>query len=349
MSVFFCGCKEQPTHTHNFGTEWKSDQTNHWHQCLEDGCDQSSDETAHEYGVGAFVVSDDNVTYSKKCKVCGYEYKPQVQIVDDQNEADNIFGSLQPGDVIWLKADNYPRLDLDFGNLVIGAEDGAVIDGICVTSDTSKIEQGISNLEFHNLTFSSEGKGFVGDYNILNLSFLNCKFSGKAQIISSMYNGVSNCHIGNFLVDGCEFKGIHTENNLHSAIIVAAVTDVTVTDCVFDGVDYNALQLGERFLKGKIQITGNVFKNIENRYVKLLKTADVTSCDISGNTFYKMEIKNQATDKAKGNYFQTKEGNIVIGVNTWEEIPPFTDVYFENANSQSPIIYNPENQIQLEG
>ena len=47
-----------PTPGHTAGTEWKSDDTNHWHECSR--CHDKKDEAAHDYG-------SDNV-----CDTCGY-------------------------------------------------------------------------------------------------------------------------------------------------------------------------------------------------------------------------------------------------------------------------------------
>ena len=47
-----------PAPGHTAGTEWKSDDTNHWHECSR--CHDKNDEAAHDYG-------SDNV-----CDTCGY-------------------------------------------------------------------------------------------------------------------------------------------------------------------------------------------------------------------------------------------------------------------------------------
>ena len=48
-----------PAPGHTAGTEWKSDDTNHWHECSR--CHDKKDEAAHDYG-------SDNV-----CDTCGYD------------------------------------------------------------------------------------------------------------------------------------------------------------------------------------------------------------------------------------------------------------------------------------
>ena len=65
-------------HTHNYGSEWKSDSINHWKEC---SCGDKADVAAHSF---KWVV-DKEATATKKgskheeCKVCGYQ-RPAVEI-----------------------------------------------------------------------------------------------------------------------------------------------------------------------------------------------------------------------------------------------------------------------------
>lgn len=59
-------------HTHNYGTEWKYDSTNHWHEC-EDG--EKADITAHNF---KWIIDKEATTAEKgskheECTVCGYK------------------------------------------------------------------------------------------------------------------------------------------------------------------------------------------------------------------------------------------------------------------------------------
>ena len=59
-------------HTHSYGTDWKYDSTNHWHEC---SCGDKSDLTAHSFK----WVTDKEATATEKgskheeCTVCGYK------------------------------------------------------------------------------------------------------------------------------------------------------------------------------------------------------------------------------------------------------------------------------------
>ena len=65
-------------HIHDYGTEWKSNEDNHWHEC---NCGDKKDEAAHSF---KWVV-DKEATATKKgskheeCKTCGYK-RPAVEI-----------------------------------------------------------------------------------------------------------------------------------------------------------------------------------------------------------------------------------------------------------------------------
>ena len=60
------------SHNHNYGTEWKYDETNHWHEC-EDG--EKADITAHNF---KWIIDKEATTAEKgskheACTVCGYK------------------------------------------------------------------------------------------------------------------------------------------------------------------------------------------------------------------------------------------------------------------------------------
>lgn len=72
-------------HTHKYGTEWKYDETNHWHECE---CGNKADITAHTF---KWIVDREATTTEKgskheECTVCGYK-KAAVDIpkIDSHN------------------------------------------------------------------------------------------------------------------------------------------------------------------------------------------------------------------------------------------------------------------------
>ena len=65
-------------HTHNYGSEWKNDATNHWHEC---SCGDKADKAAHDF---KWVVDKEATATQKgskheECRVCGYK-KAAVEI-----------------------------------------------------------------------------------------------------------------------------------------------------------------------------------------------------------------------------------------------------------------------------
>lgn len=72
-------------HTHKYGTEWKYDETNHWHECE---CDNKADITAHNFKwiVDRKATTAEKGSKHEECTVCGYK-KAAVDIpkIDSHN------------------------------------------------------------------------------------------------------------------------------------------------------------------------------------------------------------------------------------------------------------------------
>ena len=88
------------SHNHNYGTEWKYDETNHWHEC-EDG--NKADITAHNFKwiVDKEATATEKGSKHEECTVCGYK-KAAVDIPttgvgissdDEANKPTNIVSS----------------------------------------------------------------------------------------------------------------------------------------------------------------------------------------------------------------------------------------------------------------
>ena len=72
-------------HTHKYGTEWKCDETNHWHECE---CGNKADITAHNFKwiVDRKATTTEKGSKHEECTVCGYK-KAAVDIpkIDSHN------------------------------------------------------------------------------------------------------------------------------------------------------------------------------------------------------------------------------------------------------------------------
>ena len=85
----YCG-KENIT-DHVYGTEWKTDETNHWHECA---CGAKSEEAAHS----------DETTKDHKCDTCGYEMSKCEDSDDADHKCDHC-GQDDVTDHTWVEAD----------------------------------------------------------------------------------------------------------------------------------------------------------------------------------------------------------------------------------------------------
>ena len=72
-------------HTHKYGTEWKYDETNHWHECE---CGNKADITAHNFKqiIDKEATATEKGSKHEECTVCGYK-KTAVDIpkIDSHN------------------------------------------------------------------------------------------------------------------------------------------------------------------------------------------------------------------------------------------------------------------------
>ena len=83
------------SHTHSYGTAWKCDGTNHWHECA---CGDKADTAAHTFK----WVTDKEATATEKgskheeCTVCGYK-KAAVEIPATGSGSDSASQPTKPG------------------------------------------------------------------------------------------------------------------------------------------------------------------------------------------------------------------------------------------------------------
>ena len=80
--VFICSCSlNKNTHTHEFSSNWLSNETNHWRECE---CGEKSEDSLHTFGEWVTVtLSTEKDTGLKKreCSVCGYEEEAEIPVL----------------------------------------------------------------------------------------------------------------------------------------------------------------------------------------------------------------------------------------------------------------------------
>ena len=77
------------SHNHNYGTEWKYDSTNHWHEC-EDG--NKADITAHNFKqiIDKEATATEKGSKHEECTVCGYKKAAvDIPVTDFGNSSDD--------------------------------------------------------------------------------------------------------------------------------------------------------------------------------------------------------------------------------------------------------------------
>ena len=77
------------SHNHNYGTEWKYDSTNHWHEC-EDG--EKADITAHNFKwiIDKEATATEKGSKHEECTVCGYKKTAvDIPVTDFRKSSDD--------------------------------------------------------------------------------------------------------------------------------------------------------------------------------------------------------------------------------------------------------------------
>lgn len=75
--------------THKYGTEWKYDETNHWHECE---CGNKADITAHNFNwiVDRKATTTEKGSKHEECTVCGYKKTAvDIPVTDFRNSSDD--------------------------------------------------------------------------------------------------------------------------------------------------------------------------------------------------------------------------------------------------------------------
>ncbi len=320
--IFSCLIVTACGKTHNFSNEWTFNETHHWKACKDIGCEEKGEYANH-------------VFENSEC-VCGafegcVSATPQSALNAILNAKDN--------QTIMLSKGNYGTLSLytQAKGLRLIFEKGSTVNMITIGEKLTGIT--IENLKFKgNLTIGAELDGFT---------LKGCSFSGNAQISS---NTTEDVWLKDIVIDDCTFVDISAGNGGKlTAIKLQRTENFTLTNCLFDNVQYNCIQMaggivggGNPGLKGNIKITGNTFKDTGVRALNL-HLIDATTCDISGNTFYLHEYS------YNGGYIDTDVGarGVIIGVNTWEVIPEGSEKNFLGWDLGT-YTYDPAEQLLLE-
>ena len=126
------------SHTHSYGTDWKSDADNHWHEC---SCGSIADKAAHDMetkNAKDATATEKGYTGDKVCKVCGYTVKGKEIPASGTTKPTNPTKPDGNTDVTSPKTGDNSNLALWFAVLFISC--GGVI-GVTVYSRHRKLDK----------------------------------------------------------------------------------------------------------------------------------------------------------------------------------------------------------------
>ena len=270
------------------------------------------------------------------CKELVAQEKVSGEIVSDQKEISTAIQKVEKGGVVFFKKGSYIQASVlkALEDVTFYAENGTLIHKI-----EFKSENGCKNVTIDNFEFVSDsnGAGVIFSCNMDGITIKNSSFEGYSRIANS--DGLDFA-IKNLTVTDCKFNNIKRQNKL-TAIRVTLLENFSLINSNFDGVEYNAVQIGGKELSGKVEIVGNTFKNIEQRVIRLANNKS-TSCEIKGNTFY----DNNDCENTDGVYIHCGGGKCTLGANTWETMPLFNEQEFLGID-EDLLVYNATEQKLL--
>lgn len=341
-TVSGCNVKDEIV-DHVFG-DYTIEEGYHYQKCTIEGCEEISQKVPHQME-GHYCIEDMVMHRIVKCSVCDYkDYSAdsplEIDILvkpSDSNKSQIINGA-KSGDVVAFAKGVYSSFEgkMYQENITYIAETGTSISVINCAEKSATYEN-------FTITGLSKEVGFNFNYTTSGVTIKNCRFTAFGGIYAR-YNSSDTKIINNLTVENCVFKdvGVSSDADNASAIVLTHYNGLTIKDCVFDTVEYNAMQVGEHANGGEVLITGNVFKDMGSRVVYLVNVNNLTSCEISDNIFYDHHDNYSATGdggvkKDSGVYIHTRStsGALHIGTNKWVNIPaddakyiaPFADYH----------------------
>ncbi len=308
---------------HTYSSTWSYDGTHHYKPCTDSDCAEVKDKATHDIKDGS-------------CSICGYNNFVNVTASEDNYRT--VLKSLNDGDIVGLTDGQYGAFTLENVKNVtfIGLGEDVIF------SDNVYINMGNENITFKNLTFKggvTNKTGFEINSAIDGLTIKDCIFKRYSQI-----RAISQTEkVKDIVIENCTFTDIQDGSGLVSAINVYLVENFTLKNCSFDNVEYNAVQIGNYGITGKIMVTGNEFVDIGDRILYFVSVSNITESDISGNYFE----NNSDCVKSDGQYIKVSTGEtdcIVVGQNTWAEIPGRNETAFCGIDKDY-IVYDRMEQL----
>ena len=176
-------------HTHKYGTEWKYDETNHWHECE---CGNKADITAHNFKwiVDRKATTTEKGSKHEECTVCGYK-KTAVDIpkIDSHNHN---YGTEWKYDSTnhWHECEDGEKADITAHNFkwIIDTEATTTEKGSkheeCTVCGYKKTAVDIPKIDSHNHNYGTEWK-----YDETN-HWHECKDGEKADITTHNFKWI---------------------------------------------------------------------------------------------------------------------------------------------------------------
>ncbi len=236
-----------------------------------------------------------------------YDADAQNPQVTNQAEFLTALNSATDGETIYLAAGDFGTIEMIhyFKNTSVKNIKLVGMEGTSIGLWFGKDCKPVNGWTFQNISFTGD-KGLVIDCVNNDVTVENCMFMGT--LLESAGTGA---YVSNLTIKKCTFKD--TTDKRMPTVYIGENNGVSITDCTFTNVGYNAIQIGK--MHGDVSIENNVIDGTCDRAMRFTAAAanGAAVVTIKGNT-----VTNGA--KRAGEVLGARDMNYTINFenNTWE-------------------------------
>ena len=236
-----------------------------------------------------------------------YDADAQNPQVTNQAEFLSALNSATDGETIYLAADDFGTIEMIhyFKNTSVKNIKLVGMEGTSIGLWFGKDCKPVNGWTFQNISFTGD-KGLFIDCVNNGVTVENCTFTG-----TRLESAGGGAYASDLTVKNCTFKDT-TDRGGKPTVYIHENDGVSITDCIFTNVGYNAIQIGK--MHGNVSIEDNRIDGTYDRAMRFTTAAanEAAVVTIKGNT-----VTNGADSAGEVLKANNKNYEITFEENTW--------------------------------
>ena len=236
-----------------------------------------------------------------------YDADAQNPQVTNQAEFLSALNSATDGETIYLAAGDFGTIEMIhyFKNTSVKNIKLVGMEGTSIGLWFGKDCKPVNGWTFQNISFTGD-KGLVINCVNNDVTVENCTFTG-----TRFESAGGGAYASDLTIKNCTFKDT-TDRGGKPTVYIGENNGVSITDCTFTNVGYNAIQIGK--MHGNVSIEDNRIDGTYDRAIRFTTAAanEAAVVTIKGNT-----VMNGADDAGEVLKANNKNYEITFEENTW--------------------------------